>query len=367
MRRNVKKKKRRSGPHTRAAQARLQAAQRPPLPEAAPSETAEPQRPLWMLLVQQLALTVLVLCVFALFHHVLPRFAKREAPAAPVAVYAQETAPAQMTPTPVPREEAAETPEPAAETGPFTAEIVRTEDSYSGPTLAFTVTKYDHPAQHPEQTYYVADVYVKSAEQLSAAFPPENALFGDPELIARNAGAVLAINGDNATGDVFSVRNGVLCRNAAHVPGDICVLYRDGSMEIYPAGGYEPEALLAAEPWQIWCFGPSLLDAEGRPLTEFNIDRSLQVRHPRTAIGCWEPGHYCLVVIDGRNPEYSKGATMEETAQIMAELGCRLAYNLDGGASSLMIREGKLISLPSKSRLVTDMIVLRELGEEGAP
>ena len=48
-----KKKKRRSGAKKKPA--------------------AQPLLPLWKLLVQQLLLTGLVLCVFALFHHVLPR------------------------------------------------------------------------------------------------------------------------------------------------------------------------------------------------------------------------------------------------------------------------------------------------------
>ena len=338
-----KKKKRRSGAKKKPA--------------------AQPPLPLWKLIVQQLLLTGLVLCVFALFHHVLPRYARR-APDPPAAAER-----VQQTPAPLPSlqpevaAEAVGSPEP----GPFSAEAVVTDSSYSGPTLAFTISSFEHPAEHPSLSYYVADVHIKSVEQLRAALPSEDRLFSDPLAIVKEAKAILAVNGDNAIGSVFSVRNGVLKKNAPNVPGDICVLYRDGRMEIFEAKRYDPETILAEDPWQVWCFGPSLLDTEGQPLTEFNIDHSLQVRHPRTAIGYYAPGHYCLLVIDGRNKDHSRGATLEETAQILADLGCRSAYNLDGGASSVMIWKNKVINLPSHDRAVTDMIVLRELEEEAAP
>lgn len=321
--------------------------------------------PLWMLIVQQLVLTGLVLCVFALFHHVLPRLYNR----------AQEpiTQLVRTVPTPMPSAEAApaeaqdELPPEAQEyvdPGPFTETRVETENGYTGPNLAFTLTCYDHPEKHPSLTYYAADVYVRTVEQIACAFPPKGTLFGDPLAIAEGAGAVLAVNGDNAIAlaDVFTVRNGALY-NDAKTRGDVCVLYCDGHMEVYSPESYRHKDVLAAEPWQIWCFGPSLLDREGKPLKEFNIDVSLQRRHPRTVIGYYEPGHYCFVVIDGRGGDYSEGATIAETVEIMSELGCTRAYNLDGGASSMMIYRGELVNVPSRERTIKDMIVLLDLEE----
>ena len=313
--------------------------------------------PLWLLIVQQLLLTGLVLCVFALFHHVLPRYTQHTAE--PIAVIRHEA-----TPTPAPAEPPAEDDAGPVDPGPFTAERVVTDSSFSSPTLAFTVTRYEHPDAHPNQTYFVADVWVKDVTQLSTAFPADGSLFAKPLDIAEGAGALLAINADNATalGDVFTVRNGALYNNAK-TRGDICVLYYDGRMELCSPNSYSHADILGAEPWQIWCFGPSLLDENGRPLEEFNIDKTLRKKHPRTVIGYYEPGHYCFVVIDGRGGEYSSGATIQETAQIMAELGCRSAYNLDGGASSLMVWRGGIVNIPSHERKIKDMIVVRELEE----
>ena len=333
-------------------------------------ETGMKKPPLWQLLVQQLVLTGLVLCVFALFHHVLPRYFEKAAEPITVIPHVQETAapaaepeeaPAEPAEQPAETEEAPAEPEETPEPGPFTAERIMGENSFSSPSLAFTITKYDHTAAHPEQCYFVADVYLRDAEQLSIAFPPSGFLYGDPMKIAEDAGAVLAVNSDNTSGvgDVFTVRNGALYNNC-FTRGDICALYRDGSMEIYGPKTYTNKDILAAEPWQIWCFGPSLLDENGQPLEEFNIEKTLWARHPRTAIGYYEPGHYCFVVIDGRGGEHSLGATLEETAQIMAELGCRSAYNLDGGATSRMIFRGETINVPSKDRAIKDLIVLRE-------
>ncbi|MCR5576132.1 MAG: phosphodiester glycosidase family protein [Oscillospiraceae bacterium] len=315
-----------------------------------------------MRITQQLVLTGLVLCVFALFHHVLPRYMGKAAEPIAIIPYVRETAApsAQSAEQPMGPEAPEETPVP----GPFTAGRIEGEDSFSSPSLVFTITKYEHTEAHPAQCYYVADVYIRDVEQLSIAFPISGYLYGDPYRIAEGAGAVLAINSDNASalGEVFTVRNGALY-NGNSTRGDICVLFRDGSMKTYAPNTYTNEEILAAEPWQVWCFGPSLLDENGQPLEEFNIDRTLQNRHPRTVIGYYEPGHYCFVVIDGRGGEYSKGTTIKETAQIMAELGCRCAYNLDGGASTLMLYRNELVNVPSRDRSLKEMIVLREREE----
>lgn len=60
--------------------------------------------------------------------------------------------------------------------------------------------------------------------------------------------------------------------------------------------------------------------------------------NPRTAIG-WDPAtrRLWLVVIDGRQPDWSIGTTTRETAELLAALGAREALNLDGGGSSALV------------------------------
>ena len=62
---------------------------------------------------------------------------------------------------------------------------------------------------------------------------------------------------------------------------------------------------------------------------------------PRTAIGLNRNGRYIyLVVVDGRQPFYSEGATFAELADLMIEVGAHIAMSLDGGGSSTLVIAG---------------------------
>lgn len=52
------------------------------------------------------------------------------------------------------------------------------------------------------------------------------------------------------------------------------------------------------------------------------------------------------MVVDGRSPGYSRGVTLDEFAAIFQDLGCTTAYNLDGGGSSTMYYQGKVVNNP---------------------
>lgn len=75
------------------------------------------------------------------------------------------------------------------------------------------------------------------------------------------------------------------------------------------------------------------------------------VLHPRTAVGVNRNGRYVyLVVVDGRQPFYSDGATMRELAELLQDLGSHYAMALDGGGSSTMVvkeANGNLVILNS--------------------
>jgi len=62
--------------------------------------------------------------------------------------------------------------------------------------------------------------------------------------------------------------------------------------------------------------------------------------NPRTAAGIARVGtsqRLLLAVIDGRQPGYSVGMTLRQTAELLRSLGAQRAINLDGGGSSAMI------------------------------
>ncbi|WEV24785.1 phosphodiester glycosidase family protein [Streptomyces sp. 71268] len=84
-------------------------------------------------------------------------------------------------------------------------------------------------------------------------------------------------------------------------------------------------------------------------------------RNPRTAVGVDARGRLIVVTTAGRQPGYSDGLGLHEMAQFMRSLGARQAMNLDGGGSSAMAVNGKLITMPSDAsgeRAVGDALVL---------
>ena len=82
----------------------------------------------------------------------------------------------------------------------------------------------------------------------------------------------------------------------------------------------------------------------------------IQKRHPRTAVGLSQDEKtLILVLVDGRQPNYSDGATLNELAQILLDVGAYNALNLDGGGSVTLVIDDqgnpKLLNSPIQSRI----------------
>lgn len=205
-------------------------------------------------------------------------------------------------------------------------------------------------------TYYVADIYLADIQYFKTAFAQGkfgSGIHDTTDAIAKENGAVLAINGDYSGSNAGPVvRNGVLYRDELFE--DALVMYDDGSMKAFTAQELDLQSEAEKGVWQVWTFGPMLLD-HGQPMETFNS--TLGPKNPRTAIGYYEPGHYCFVVVDGRQPGYSDGYTLQEMSQLFAELGCAEAFNLDGGQSSEMAFAGKFVNRPYNGGRGTSDIV----------
>lgn len=115
----------------------------------------------------------------------------------------------------------------------------------------------------------------------------------------------------------------------------------------------------ALEGWPTLCFvsGRVFIDHMGCPPEtaqalagkEMLIDGGVALAqkkatlHPRTAVASTADGATLwLVVVDGRQPDYSEGVTLAELAQIILELGADVALNLDGGGSSTLVMQGAM-------------------------
>ena len=242
--------------------------------------------------------------------------------------------------------------------------INTTLESYKSDTIQLNITKNELGEGNDKITYYTADIYVTSIKQLQTAFA--DGMFGKnlretTVQMAEDNDALLAISGDsygnNETGIV--VRNGILYRSDTN-DAEICVLFLDGTMKIYTPEEFDQEQILECDVWQAWNFGPSLLD-NGSVKTVFQTTSYLNGSNPRCAIGYAGPGHYKFVLVDGRNTGYSKGATMSELAEIMANEDCLLAYNLDGGKSSSMVYQGNYVNQPvDGGRTISDIIYFKK-------
>ncbi len=60
-------------------------------------------------------------------------------------------------------------------------------------------------------------------------------------------------------------------------------------------------------------------------------------RHPRTAVGIMPDGTVVIIVVDGRQPAISNGASLAEMAILLREMGCINGLELDGGGSSTFV------------------------------
>ena len=68
---------------------------------------------------------------------------------------------------------------------------------------------------------------------------------------------------------------------------------------------------------------------------------------PRSVVGQTDDKRTLLLVIDGRQVGYSLGATVGDCSDIMIKYGAYNALNLDGGSSSSMTYNGKMITKTS--------------------
>ena len=230
-------------------------------------------------------------------------------------------------------------------------------DDYS-----ITVTKY----QEYDTAIYVADITVSSAEIIKTALADDTYgknITAYTSTIASENQAVLAINGDyyGAQESGYVIRNGVAYRETSDGE-DILVLYADGSMKVLDSDDVTVQELLDQGVWQAWSFGPRLLsDGEVTVGENTEVSRAMN-SNPRTAIGQIDDNHYVFVVSDGRTDE-SKGLSLYELAEFMENLGCRTAYNLDGGGSSTMYFSGSVVNNPTtngriKERAVSDIVYI---------
>ncbi len=336
----------------------------------------------------------MILLIFAFFHHALPAAineyqrqqemlnattpAHTEAPATEApATEAPEIIPVE---TEVPEtQDPAETEATVPETEPdlrtewqikfqdhFSEEIEITDHSYRSPEISVMMETVTVGDGDDRVTYHVADIYIASMDNfVTHTANDEMRYFGTQNVMEMDAAAeaVLSLSGDFLTYQKggFLMRNGeIYASNSNFV--SICVLYQDGTMETYEPKTYSIDEIIARGAVQVWSFGPPLLDENRKVKSSYNVSTAVSYANPRSAIGYYEPGHYLFVLVDGRQKGYSRGMRIDELAKIFEDRGCKLAYNLDGGGSAVMVFNHERYSKQSNGadRELGDILVIRE-------
>ncbi|MGQ3384943.1 phosphodiester glycosidase family protein [Glutamicibacter sp. TV12E] len=251
-----------------------------------------------------------------------------------------------------------------------------TGTSYTSNLAKINIAKTVTGSGSNQVTYFAADLKLQQGTVLASAFAKDS--FGEnitetTSVIAENNSAVFAINGDyygfRDTGIV--IRNGVAYRDKGAREG--LAFYEDGSAKVYDETTTNADTLVSEGVWQTLSFGPAIVkhskQADGIDQVEVDTNfgnHSIQGQQPRTAVGIIDENHFIFVVVDGRSEGYSVGVTMPELAQIMLDLGCETAYNIDGGGSSTMFFNGQLVNNPlgrNQERGTSDILFIAGQGE----
>jgi exopolysaccharide biosynthesis protein len=168
--------------------------------------------------------------------------------------------------------------------------------------------------------------------------------------IAKQYGAVAAVNGggfndlggtgngSNPFGIVIS--NGVILNKVDFTaPVPLVGLNKQG---VLFSGKYTSKQISAMQINEGISFYPTLILNGKKQITSGDGGWGIA---PRTAIGQKADGHILLLVIDGRQPPLL-GATMVDVQNILFDNGAVTAANLDGGSSTTMYFQGKVINSP---------------------
>ncbi len=298
--------------------------------------------PIWKVIITDICCLGAALLVFALFHHVLPRSGGFKG----IVIYD------------TPGDWSVKWADKFTQDG----STVQTDTSYQSGNVNVSITAVNKNSV----TYYVADIYISSIYNFQTALAEDTYGRGYKDTVPNLAqlnDAIIATNGDfyGAREMGVVIRNGTLYRDT--VWGDVGVLYYNGIFKTYSAEDFDLQAVIDGGAYQAWSFGPSLLDENGDAIPSF--DSSIAKAHPRCALGYYEPGHYCLVLVDGRQSGYSVGMSLVSLSALMDELGCRAAYNLDGGQTAVMAYMGETVNRPYEGgREVSDIVFIAEVANK---
>lgn len=222
--------------------------------------------------------------------------------------------------------------------------------------------------------YWIADVKIADASQLrtisAGGFTSSATMTG--VALAKRANAVLAIDGDYFcyTGKGYILRQGELFLNDLAGDRDVLLIDIDGNFHVV----FKPEKDSLTNTFEnipivnAFFFGPILVNNGEKVEQQYVPGMAWDEGRQRMAIAQVGPLEYkiicCAAPMRG-----SRGMTLDYFAGFVAEQGVQVAYNLDGGDSTMIIFNGKKINDPQNpsTRQICDMIYFASAydGSEG--
>lgn len=303
----------------------------------------------------------------------------KTAPAAPAATAAPAAKEEKSAPAPRPMTGAPQLPEtdeegfmlPGAE--PYVYASRETGHwYYITQNLRIEIHKYSNPSIPLE--WFESYVSCRGDEKLQTyvgGSGKAESHFKVPKDLAKEAGFVFATSDDFYGFRVLNnyrvgsvMRNGEVLHNqqapysSERFPVlDVMAIFPGGEMKTYYSDETTAEALKAQGAEQVFCFGPVLI-RDGVMDERVQNPRNYADLEPRHAIGMLSPNHYVLVSVLGRRST-SEGVKLKWVADKMMELGCREAFNLDGGNTLTLVFMGDVINRAptnTNNRTLTSLI-----------
>ena len=207
--------------------------------------------------------------------------------------------------------------------------------------------------------YYTADIVCASGSTglFTSAWNTEKPgrTNGLPQDIARRDNIVFAMSGDfysyRVSHDRYPgiiIRDGQILYKKSYsklvtaIPNlATMAFYPSGKAEVNEAWEVSAKEYVAKGATTVLAFGPILIRDE--EIQDVSGD-AYNHKEPRCCLGVVEPNHYIGLLVEGRK-SHSDGCNLEKCAEILAEMGCSDAINLDGGNTAAMLFMGESVQL----------------------
>jgi exopolysaccharide biosynthesis protein len=225
-------------------------------------------------------------------------------------------------------------------------------DSPSGNPLQHTVSDSSAGITIEDikgKTFKGKVMLIKNPKRIKVAVTKELEVTGERVSdFVKDTGAIAGINGgafidtkgagNGAFPDGLIVHNGVIvANNIGNSSIEIVAFDKAGKLIV---GQITADDVKKKNIMEAVTFWPTLIQDGKRAI----FKDSVYGVGPRTAIGQKADGTIILVVIDGRQPTWSWGAKMSDVYNLFIDYGAVNAANLDGGSSTELFYNGKVIN-----------------------